>query len=416
VPRTGQPKLDKKAAKGRNRGGKAQQASPASASPEINPSMHSKAIVLRVPTPPDKPWQISQDEVAILKNAICKGATDEELKFCLAVARRHKLDPFRGQIWFVKRKDSTAVGGYRWIPIVGIGGMLHIAARDHEDFGSNDEPEFGPMHEVKWSYYEKSGKFQAPEWAKVTLWKKGLEHPTVATVWWDEIYPDVGAAPLVRQMPRLMLGKCALAQAIRRAYPTTDGLYIKEEFQGREQFTETGREIVFNEPAQLEEARVDPNWQAFLNRLTPEEREREMAAVAKQTPEQREVLEAKKAKLAAQVQSPSATPRGPESSAAPGSGQESRQTMGAPPRKADSADGTTRAQASVPCLFYRWNGDTQQAIIHPQPHLNLNASLKKAIAKGWSETAGAAIFNGEELEALKFQFERAGMEIRRLKQ
>jgi len=371
--------------------------------------MHSKAIVLRVPTPPDKPWQISQDEVAILKNAICKGATDEELKFCLAVARRHKLDPFRGQIWFVRRRDATAQGGYRWIPIVGIGGMLHIAARDHKDFGSSDAPKFGPMHEVKWSYFQTSGKIQAPEWAEVTLWKKGLEHPVVATVWWDEIYPDVGAAPLVRQMPRLMLGKCALAQAIRRAYPATDGLYIKEEFQGREQFTETGREIVFNEPAQLEEGHVDPNWQAFLNRLTPEEREREMAAVAKQTPEQREVLESKKAKLAAQVQSP-------ESAAAPGSGQESRQQ--APQvEHATPAEGKqgTKPEA-VPCLFYRWNDDTQQAIIHPQPHLKLIASLKNAIAKGWSETAGAAIFSGEELEALKFQFERAGMEIRRLKQ
>jgi hypothetical protein len=247
-----------------------------------------------------------------------------------------------------------------------------------------------------------------------------LEHPVVATVWWDEIYPDVGAAPLVRQMPRLMLGKCALAQAIRRAYPATDGLYIKEEFQGREQFTETGREIVFNEPAQLEEGHVDPNWQAFLNRLTPEEREREMAAVAKQTPEQREVLEAKKAKLASQVQSPSATPRGPESAAAPGSGQESRQQAPqvehATPAGKHGAAGPQTQQAVVPCLFYLWNDDTQQAIIHPQPHLKLIASLKNAIAKGWSETAGAAIFSGEELEALKFQFERAGMEIRRLKQ
>ena len=37
-------------------------------------------------------------------------------------------------------------------------------------------------------------------------------------------------APLVRQMPRLMLGKCATAQAVRKAYPATDGLYVQEEF------------------------------------------------------------------------------------------------------------------------------------------------------------------------------------------
>jgi hypothetical protein len=49
-------------------------------------------------------------------------------------------------------------------------------------------------------------------------------------VFWEEIYPNVDNAPLVRQMPRLMLGKCATAQAVRKAYPATDGLYVQEEF------------------------------------------------------------------------------------------------------------------------------------------------------------------------------------------
>jgi hypothetical protein len=200
--------------------------------------------------PPEKPWEINQEQVTILKNTICKGATDIELQFCLTVARRYKLDPFRGQIWFVKRSDRTAEGGYRWIPIVGINGLLHIAARDHKDFGSFEEPEYGPMREIQWKYYEKSGKINAPEWARVTAWKKGHDHPVVATVWWDEVYPDVGAAPLVRQMPRLMLGKCARAQVCRQAYPATDGLYIKEEFQGRDEFTPGGRRIVYEEEPQ----------------------------------------------------------------------------------------------------------------------------------------------------------------------
>jgi hypothetical protein len=201
-----------------------------------------KAALMRIPAPPSQPWNLSLAEVDLVRNHIAKGASDTELQFCLAVARRHKLDPFSGQIWFVKRRDSTAEGGYRWIPITGINGMLHIAARDHKDFGSNDEPEFGPMHAVKWSGYNgKSGTIQAPEWASVKLWKKGHEHPIVAKVFWEEIYPDVSNAPLVRQMPRLMLGKCALAQAVRRAYPATDGLYIKEEFQGPPEFTPAGR-------------------------------------------------------------------------------------------------------------------------------------------------------------------------------
>lgn len=202
-----------------------------------------KKALMRIPAPPAQPWKLSTEEVDLVRNHIAKGASDAELQFCLAVARRYKLDPFRQQIWFVPRNDKGVVGGKRWIPITGINGLLHIAARDHKDFGSNDEPEFGPMKEIKWTYFEKSGKLMAPEWAKVTLWKKGHSHPIVATVFWDEIYPDVGAAPLVKQMPRLMLGKCALAQAIRRAYPATDGLYISEEFQGPAEFTESGRAV-----------------------------------------------------------------------------------------------------------------------------------------------------------------------------
>jgi hypothetical protein len=206
-----------------------------------------KNALMRIPAPPAKPWTLTTDEVTLVRNHIAKGATDQELEFCLAVARRYKLDPFRQQIWFVKRADRSAEGGYRWIPIVGINGLQHVAARDHKDYGSVDEPEYGPLVSVAWKYYDKSGTIRAPEWARVRVWKKGAQHPTVATVYWEEIYPDVGAAPLVRQMPRLMLGKCARAQAIRQAYPATDGLYIREEFQGREEFTPGGRQIVYPE-------------------------------------------------------------------------------------------------------------------------------------------------------------------------
>lgn len=244
-----------------------------------------KQALMHIAAPPKQPWALTVDEVGLVKNHIAKGATDEELKFCLAVARRFKLDPFRQQIWFVQRNDKSAQGGKRWIPVTGINGLLHIAARDHKDFGSNDEPEFGPMKEVKWAYYDKKGIIQAPEWAKVTLWKKGHEHPIVATVYWDEIYPDIGAAPLVKQMPRLMLGKCALAQALRRAYPATDGLYIKEEFQGPPEFTPGGRVYTVEQP-QISDA--ERNYEA-----------REDEALSKLNPAQREIVEKKIAESAA---------------------------------------------------------------------------------------------------------------------
>ena len=236
--------------------------------------------LMRIPAPPAQPWNLTLNEVQLVKNHIAKGSTDKELEFCLAVARRHKLDPFRGQIWFVKRRDQTAEGGYRWIPIVGINGLLSVAARDHKDFGTVGEPEFGPMHKVT---FQKNGQgksetLTAPEWARVQIWKKGLEHPTTATVYWDEIYPNIDYAPLVRQMPRLMLGKCCIAQGTRRTYPATDGLYIKEEFQGPPEFTPGGR-IMEVSPKQAE---AETNWQR-----------REAEGMEKLNAAQREIVEKK---------------------------------------------------------------------------------------------------------------------------
>lgn len=234
-----------------------------------------------------QPWIVSPDEVTILKNAICKGASDEEMKYCLTVARRYQLDPFQQQIWFVPRWDSKAVasdgkeGATVYAPTVGINGLLHIAARDHADFGSFSEPEFGPMVEIAWydSYNKKSGKIKAPEWCRIEARKKGCSEPTVAKVWWEEIYPDVGRSPLVRRMPRLMLAKCAKAQATRTAYPKTGGLLIHEETQTREfQDITPGRRVIEH---------VDEAEQRYL--------EREAEALKKLTGPQREVVERKMA-------------------------------------------------------------------------------------------------------------------------
>ena len=207
--------------------------------------VRTEAIV-RVAPAPERAWLLNQEEITILKNSIAKGSSDEELKFCLTVARRYKLDPFKQQIWFVKRWDSGADNGnggrgaYVWTPQVGINGLLFTAARDHKrDFGSVGLPEFGPMVAI-------TPQLKAPEWANVKVWKKGSSEPTEAQAWWDEYAPaDLSKAPFWRKMPRRMIGKCATALAIRQAYPDLGGLYIPEECDRiAEEYTPSGRQIV----------------------------------------------------------------------------------------------------------------------------------------------------------------------------
>jgi len=241
-------------------------------------ALNRQQSLMRISVPPARPWQLNDEEVALVKNHIAKGATDDELKFCLAVARRFKLDPFRGQIWFVKRRDRSAEGGYRWIPIVGINGLQHVAVRDHADYGTADEPEFGPMHDVSYRYNGDGPvkKFHAPEWARVAVWKKGGARPTQETVYWDEIYPNVDYSPMCRQMPRRMLAKCARAASIRMAYPGTDGLYLQEEIQGRPEFTQAGRVIEYETPEQ--EAEHNPSLKRYIESETHTPAQQEVIA------------------------------------------------------------------------------------------------------------------------------------------
>ncbi len=225
--------------------------------PKTKKKPKTEKAIVKIDPVPEKPWLLNTDEVAIVKNSIAKGASDQELTFLLTVARRYRLDPFRQQIWFVRRWDKNAdnghggTGAHVWTPQVGINGLLFAAGRDHkEEFGSVSEPEYGPMVDI-------TPKLKAPEWARVQVWKKGIAQPTVGVAYWEEYAPwELDKAPFWRKMPRRMLGKCATALAIRQAYPDLGGLYIPEECDRmNEDYTPSGRRIVQAEviPATLDE-------------------------------------------------------------------------------------------------------------------------------------------------------------------
>jgi len=191
----------------------------------------------------------------LLKNYLkIADASETEVKACLEVARRYRLDPFKqGQIWFIKRWDrnassvSGAKGAYVYTPQTGIYGLLHIAGRDYPDFGSMSEAEFGPMfmHDVE------GHKFKAPEWCRVKAFKKGIAEPTVATIYFEEFCPSAwdNARLFWARMPRAQIEKCAKARALRTAYPDLGGLYIPEEMDRMaDQHTPSGRQIVSGAP------------------------------------------------------------------------------------------------------------------------------------------------------------------------
>lgn len=144
----------------------------------------------------------------------------EDLIYFLKVAKNAGLDPTLKQIYAVYRWDNS-LGREVMSVQAGIDGLRTIAERTGLYAGSDD-----PVLE-----FDKSGK---PVKATSTVYKvnpvNGERMPTTATAYWKEYYP---ASPKMRfmwdRMPNLMIGKCAEALALRKAFPTTSQIYIPEE-------------------------------------------------------------------------------------------------------------------------------------------------------------------------------------------
>ena len=154
---------------------------------------------------------ITPDQVDLIKSQIAVGATDNELKLFLHVADKSGLDPLSRQIYFIKRSGKmtiqTAIDGFR-----------AIADRTGQYIGSND-----PIFE---------GSEKVPLKATVTVCKvvQGVVGQFTATARWDEYYPGKSQGFMWDKMPHTMLGKCAEALALRKAFPAQlSGLYTGDE-------------------------------------------------------------------------------------------------------------------------------------------------------------------------------------------
>lgn len=177
-----------------------------------------------------KEFKISVGELQTIQNTIAKGASLDELKLFLFQAKRTGLDPFSRQIHLVKRGDTAVIQ-------TGIDGYRTVAERTGK-YAGNDEP-----------VYELDAKKQ-PLKASVTVWKmvEGQRVAFTASALWDEYFPGEKIGFMWKNKPFLMLGKCAEALALRKAFPNDlSGLYVKEELEKVETPTETPEKPAFRE-------------------------------------------------------------------------------------------------------------------------------------------------------------------------
>lgn len=161
----------------------------------------------------------NERQIALIKSQIAPGVSDGELALFLEVCRSTGLNPLLKQIYAIKRKSGDE---NRMTIQTGIDGYRLLAARTGTLAGIDD-----PTYDIE------DGKH--PNRATVTVYRliAGQRVPFTATARWREyagLTKDGNPVAMWAKMPWLMLGKCAEALALRRAFPAElSGVYTGEE-------------------------------------------------------------------------------------------------------------------------------------------------------------------------------------------
>lgn len=187
--------------------------------------------------------EMTPKQLDLIRRTVAADCSPEEFDLFIEVSRRVGLDPFRKQIHAVvynkdkpdKRKMSI---------ITGIDGFRSVADRSGRYRPGEDEPEIIYDERAK---DEKTNPLGI-ERAVVTVFKSGPDgqwYPLKGVAYWSEFAPlkeiwangrPTGEFELPfgnwRKMPRVMIAKCAEAQALRKGWPEDlAGVYAAEEIE-----------------------------------------------------------------------------------------------------------------------------------------------------------------------------------------
>ena len=162
------------------------------------------------------PLEFTNEKVELLKNTVCKGASNDEFELFLHVCRRTRLDPFMKQIYSIPRGSQRTIQ-------TSIDGLRLIAERTER---------YSPGKESVYFYGEKKELISSTSFVK-KMTADGTWHDIACTAMFSEYNP--GNNSFWKKMPHVMLAKCAEAAALRKAFPAEmSGLYIKEEMDQAE--------------------------------------------------------------------------------------------------------------------------------------------------------------------------------------
>lgn len=187
--------------------------------------------------------EFSAAQLKLIRRTVARACTDAEFDQFIAVACSCGLDPLRRQITpLILGADNAETR--KLVAWATIDGLRVIAARE----GDYRPMETAPLIEHEPSRIDLEKNPLGITRAEVKAWKAsdGVWYPVAGEAWWDEYAPlqqewspdqtdaQLTArsvlAPSWSRMGRVMIAKCAEAQALRRGWPDVlSGLYGEEE-------------------------------------------------------------------------------------------------------------------------------------------------------------------------------------------
>lgn len=142
-----------------------------------------------------------REMIETIKQTVCKGATDAQLKMFIEVCRGTGLNPFLKEIWFV--------------PNVGV-----MAARDGYLRIANEHPQFDGMETTV-----ERGANNVPIKATCKVWRKDRSHPITCEAYYDEYKKS---SQVWQTYKSAMIAKVAEVLALKRSF-SINGVVTEEE-------------------------------------------------------------------------------------------------------------------------------------------------------------------------------------------